>query len=331
MAAGGAALCVTMGDPAGIGPDITLMAALRTDVPGFRVLADPALMQRRAAAMGLSIQVTTETGALSGKGVLAVDALENRADGNPGQPGAGDATATLEALERGAKAVLCGAARALVTAPISKKPLYEAGFGFPGHTEFLEDRARKAGHRDARAVMMLAGPDLRTVPVTVHIALSRVPGALTSDLIVETARITARDLKTRFGIDRPRLALAGLNPHAGEGATMGLEDRDIIGPALARLRGEGIDAFGPLPADTMFFPRARAGYDAALCMYHDQALIPVKTIAFDETVNVTLGLPFVRTSPDHGTAYDIAASGKASPESFLAALRLADLLSGDRA
>jgi 4-hydroxythreonine-4-phosphate dehydrogenase len=178
--------------------------------------------------------------------------------------------------------------------------------------------------------MMLAGPTLRTVPVTIHVPLVQVPELITADLIVSTARIVAADLAARFGIARPRLAVAGLNPHAGEGGAMGEEDLRVIGPAVARLRGEGIDAFGPLPADTMFHRQARDGYDAAICMYHDQALIPVKTLAFDETVNVTLGLPFLRTSPDHGTAFDIAGSGTARPGSLIAAIRLAGTLAAAR-
>ncbi|RUU49341.1 4-hydroxythreonine-4-phosphate dehydrogenase PdxA, partial [Mesorhizobium sp. M2C.T.Ca.TU.002.02.1.1] len=177
--------------------------------------------------------------------------------------------------------------------------------------------------RDVTPVMLLAGPDLRTVPVTIHIALAEVPKVLTTELIVATARITAADLKSRFGIARPRLAIAGLNPHAGEGGAMGSEDTAIVAPAVETLKAEGIDAIGPLPADTMFHPRARTTYDAALCMYHDQALIPAKTLAFDEAVNVTLGLPFIRTSPDHGTAFDIAGKGIARPDSLIAALRLA--------
>jgi 4-hydroxythreonine-4-phosphate dehydrogenase len=211
----------------------------------------------------------------------------------------------------------------VVTCPIAKKPLYDAGFGFPGHTEYLAHLASRHIGRDVTPVMLLAGPDLRTVPVTIHIALADVPKVLTTELIIATARITAADLKSRFGIPRPRLAIAGLNPHAGEGGAMGLEDIAIVAPAVEMLKAEGIDAIGPLPADTMFHPRARASYDAALCMYHDQALIPAKTLAFDEAVNVTLGLPFIRTSPDHGTAFDIAGKGIARADSLIAALRLA--------
>ena len=216
-----------------------------------------------------------------------------------------------------------GIAAAVVTNPIAKKVLYDSGFRFPGHTEFLADLATQATGRPVQAVMMLAGPELRTVPVTIHVALAEVPPLLTTELIVATARIVAADLRWRFGIARPRLAIAGLNPHAGEDGAMGGEDRAVIKPAVEALVAEGIAAFGPLPADTMFHGEARARYDAALCMYHDQALIPVKTLAFDETVNVTLGLSFVRTSPDHGTAFDIAGTGKARANSLIAALKLA--------
>jgi 4-hydroxythreonine-4-phosphate dehydrogenase len=215
----------------------------------------------------------------------------------------------------------------VVTNPINKKALYDgAGFAFPGHTEFL---AHLGGV--ARSVMMIAGPELRTVPVTIHCALAEAIRALDGPLIEETARILHAALIRDFAIPAPRIAVAGLNPHAGEGGTMGREEIGIIAPALERLRAEGLDLAGPLPADTMFHPRARAGYDAALCMYHDQALIPAKTLAFDEGVNVTLGLPFIRTSPDHGTAYDIAGKGLARPDSLIAALRLAGRMAAARA
>jgi 4-hydroxythreonine-4-phosphate dehydrogenase len=215
-------------------------------------------------------------------------------------------------------------AAGIVTAPIQKATLYAAGFTYPGHTEFLGALAAKWWPGEpAEPVMMLSGPDLSTVPVTVHIPLADVPGAVTRERIVQVARIVARDLATRFQNHNPRIAIAGLNPHAGEDGTMGLEDRDIIAPAIADLRAAGLNVTGPHPSDTLFHARARAGYDVVLAMYHDQALIPVKTIAFDETVNVTLGLPFVRTSPDHGTALDIAGLGTARPDSLIAALRLA--------
>ena len=222
---------------------------------------------------------------------------------------------------------MAGRTAAVVTNPIAKAVLYDAGFGFPGHTEFLADLAAKAtGEEALLPVMLLAGPKLRAVPVTIHIPLKDVPEALTEDLIVETAVITERDLRQRFGITRPRLAIAGLNPHAGEGGALGLEDDAVVRPAVERLKATGIAAVGPLPADTMFHEAARATYDVALCMYHDQALIPAKALGFDDSVNATLGLPFIRTSPDHGTAFAIAGKGIAKPDSLLAALRLAQEL-----
>jgi 4-hydroxythreonine-4-phosphate dehydrogenase len=224
----------------------------------------------------------------------------------------------LESIETATELFTRGEASAIVTNPIQKAALYEAGFEHPGHTEFFEFLA---GHF-AFAVMMLAVPGLRVVPVTVHKPLAAVPKALTTELIVKTGRTVAAALKQDFGIAVPRLAVAGLNPHAGEAGTIGREEVEVIEPAIAALRKEGIAVSGPRPADTLFHKDARAGYDAALCMYHDQALIPLKTINFHEGVNVTIGLPFVRTSPDHGTALDIAGSGKADPRSLIAALKL---------
>jgi 4-hydroxythreonine-4-phosphate dehydrogenase len=255
--------------------------------------------------------------------VLPVVPLYARHVDSPGEPDPANAAGTIEAIDRAVADCLAGSAAAVVTCPIAKKPLYDAGFGFPGHTEYLAHLASRHTGKQVTPVMLLAGPDLRTVPVTIHIPLAEVPKVLTRELIVAVARITAADLKSRFGIARPRLAIAGLNPHAGEGGAMGQEDAAIVAPAVETLKAEGIDAVGPLPADTMFHPRARASYDAALCMYHDQALIPAKTLAFDEAVNVTLGLPFIRTSPDHGTAFDIAGRGIARADSLIAALRLA--------
>jgi 4-hydroxythreonine-4-phosphate dehydrogenase len=224
-----------------------------------------------------------------------------------------------------------GSAVAIVTNPINKRSLYDAGFRHPGHTEFLGALAETWGAGPVRPVMMLAAPELRTVPVTIHVALAEVARTLTAALIAETARVVVRDLHGRFAIARPRIAVAALNPHAGEGGAMGDEDDRIVRPAVEALRGEGIEVRGPLPADTMFHAAARATYDAALCMYHDQALIPVKTLAFAEAVNLTLGLPFVRSSPDHGTALDIAGTGKADPTSLAAALRLAARLAANEA
>jgi 4-hydroxythreonine-4-phosphate dehydrogenase len=223
--------------------------------------------------------------------------------------------------------VFAGAATAVVTNPVAKNVLYRSGFTEPGHTEYLAKLAEEITGVPVRPVMLLWSADLAVVPVTIHLPLKDVPKVLTVDLLVETGRIVARDLRQRFAIEHPRIAVAGLNPHAGEDGTLGTEDDAVVRPAVARLQAEGIDARGPLPADTMFHAAARAGYDVALCMYHDQALIPIKTLAFDTGVNVTLGLPFVRTSPDHGTAFDIAGTGRADPASLIAALRLAARLS----
>ena len=229
----------------------------------------------------------------------------------------------MASIRRAVADVMAGAAAAVVTNPVAKNVLYNWGFAEPGHTEFLATLVQEATGKSLRPVMMLWSPELAVVPVTIHLPLREIFKQLSSELIVETGRIVARDLAARFKLAHPRLAIAGLNPHAGEAGTLGEEDRTIVAPAVARLVAEGIDARGPLPADSMFHERARASYDAALCMYHDQALIPIKTLAFDHAVNVTLGLPFVRTSPDHGTAFDIAGTGSADPTSLIAALRLA--------
>jgi 4-hydroxythreonine-4-phosphate dehydrogenase len=240
----------------------------------------------------------------------------------PGNPDGTSAETAIASIRHAVGDVVAGRASAVVTNPIAKSVLYRAGFNHPGHTEFLAELAGRNGPVP-QPVMMLWSPTLAVVPVTIHLALREAIERLSSDLIVSTARIVVSDLKARFGIARPRLAISGLNPHAGEFGTLGAEDEEVISPAIAVLRNAGIDARGPLPADTMFHEAARKTYDCAICMYHDQALIPIKTIAFDDAVNVTLGLPFVRTSPDHGTAFDIAGSGKASPASLIAALKLA--------
>ena len=254
---------------------------------------------------------------------LQVLPLQARVSASPGMPQQENAAAIIEAIERAVSLVVGGMASAVVTNPIAKAQLYAAGFAFPGHTEYLAELARQHTGSDHTPVMMLAGPLLRTVPVTIHIPLAAVPGALTTDLIVDTATITAKDLRRRFGVLEPRLAVSGLNPHAGESGALGSEEAGIIEPAIARLKASGILADGPLPADTMFHASARSRYDAAVCMYHDQALIPAKALGFDDAVNTTLGLPFIRTSPDHGTAFDIAGSGTARPDSLVAATRLA--------
>jgi 4-hydroxythreonine-4-phosphate dehydrogenase len=326
-------LAVTLGEPAGIGPDITLTAWLgRAEhrLPPFYVAGDPELLQRRARALGLAIPLTAVTpdeAAAAFPTALPVVPLDVAATAAPGHPDASSAPAAIASIRRAVADVMAGHAAAVVTNPIAKSVLYRNGFAEPGHTEYLARLATDATGRPARAVMMLWSPELAVVPVTIHLPLREVAELLTTELIVDTARIVARDLATRFGIARPRLAIAGLNPHAGEDGAMGDEDRTIVAPAVEILRAEGIEARGPLPADTMFHAGARRGYDAALAMYHDQALIPIKTLAFDHAVNVTLGLPFVRTSPDHGTAFDIAGSGRASPSSLIAALALGARLS----
>ncbi len=322
-------LVVSCGDPSGIGPEIVLNAWLsrhEADIPAFYVRTDAQFLASRAARLGLDVAIARcephEAVDLFAD-TLPVAPLTHRFADKPGRPDPANAAGIIEAIDRAVSDVVDGLACAMVTAPIAKKPLYDAGFSFPGHTEYLAHLAGQQSGVPIRPVMMLAGPQLRAVPVTIHIALARVPTVLNTDEIVAVSRIVAHDLRQRFGIAKPRLAVSGLNPHAGEDGAMGTEDAEVIAPAIERLRSEGIDAFGPLPADTMFHAKARAGYDAAICMYHDQALIPAKALAFDETVNVTLGLPFIRTSPDHGTAFDIAGKGIARPDSFVAAARLA--------
>ena len=325
-------LAVTQGDPSGIGPEIALKAWLSRQ-PGARpwfLLADPDHLKRVAADLGLQVQIETATAHEVGgifDDALPVVPLAAKVVGTPGKPDASDAHATLESIERAVIMTRHGEAAGVVTNPIAKDVLYRAGFHHPGHTEWLGELATKYWNCGlCLPVMLLWSPELAVVPVTIHVALSRAIAELTSELIVETARVVAKDYREQFGIVSPRLAVAGLNPHAGEAGTMGREDIDIIAPAIATLKAEGIDAFGPMPPDTMFHAAARQRYDVAICMYHDQALIPIKTIAFDEGVNTTLGLPFVRTSPDHGTAFDIAGRGIANDASLRAAIALADRL-----
>jgi 4-hydroxythreonine-4-phosphate dehydrogenase len=322
-------LALTLGEPAGIGPDITLAVWQRRDelaLPPFYLLADPDFLARRAQQLGLDVPlcvVEPDAAAKTFATALPVVALAERVTAEPGQPDQSSGPAAIASIRRAVADVFAGRAHAVVTNPVAKAVLYRTGFAEPGHTEFLAKLAQEATGRAAHPVMMLWSPELAVVPVTIHLPVREVPQRLTADLIVETGRIVARGLRERFGIARPRLALAGLNPHAGEDGSLGAEDAAVVAPAVERLRREGIDARGPLPADTMFHAAARRTYDAALAMYHDQALIPIKTLAFDHAVNVTLGLPFVRTSPDHGTAFDIAGSGRANPASLVAALKLA--------
>jgi len=328
-------LALTIGEPAGIGPDLSLALWRRRaeiDLPAFYLIGDADFLARRARALGLDVpivQVTPAQAAAAFGRALPVVPLGLAITVAPGKPDASSAPAAIAAIRSAVDDVLAGEAAAVVTNPVSKSVLTRAGFAEPGHTEFLGHLAEAATGKKVTPVMMLWSPELAVVPVTIHIPLRKVFSTLSTALIADTGRIVARDLTARFGIARPRLAVAALNPHAGEEGTLGEEDVTIVAPAVAQLRGEGIDAVGPLSADTLFHARARAIYDVALCMYHDQALIPIKTLAFDHGVNVTLGLPFVRTSPDHGTAFDLAGTGKANPGSLLAALTLAARLTAN--
>jgi 4-hydroxythreonine-4-phosphate dehydrogenase len=321
-------LALTSGEPAGIGPDITIKAWLRRNelkLPAFYLLGDRDHLARRAKALGIKVElacVGAEEASATFADALPVVATGHAATAEPGRPDQSSAAAALGSIRQAVNDVVAGRASAVVTNPIAKSVLYRAGFRHPGHTEFLAELAANGG-RPPHPVMMLWSPALAVVPVTIHLSLREAIGQLSSELIVTTARIVVAGLQARFGIARPRLAASGLNPHAGEDGSLGTEDQTIVAPAVEILRGEGIDIRGPLPADTMFHDAARKTYDCAICMYHDQALIPIKTLAFDDAVNVTLGLPFIRTSPDHGTAFDIAGTGKANPSSLIAALRLA--------
>lgn len=326
-------LALTMGEPAGIGGEIALRAWIRRaeGVPAFLLIDDAERLRSIARALDLPVEVRPLDDPAEAARVFtdALPVLHQplAAASAPGLIDPANAPAVIGAIETAVALVGSRQAAAVVTNPIHKRALYAAGFAFPGHTEFL---AALTGAAEA-PVMMLASPHLRVVPVTVHVSLRKAIETLDVETIVHAGKITAAALARDFGIARPRLAVAGLNPHAGEDGEMGREDIDLIAPAVRQLRDEGIDAAGPMPPDTMFHERARQAYDAALCMYHDQALIPLKTLAFDEGVNVTLGLPLVRTSPDHGTALDIAGRGLARAESLIAALRLANDIAHRRA
>jgi 4-hydroxythreonine-4-phosphate dehydrogenase len=327
-------LLVTMGDPAGIGGEILLRAAqderLKTGQHPLIVIDDPERLIRLNDALSIGTRIhvlgagdEVPTVPDSTDDDLYVWPLPMAVKATPGKPSIAYAEAILASIDRAVAGTLSGSAAALITNPIAKDILLQAGFRHPGHTEYLGQLAAIAGYPVKKAVMMLAGPSLRTVPVTVHIPLANVPLILRSELIVDTAEIVAADLKKRFGIEHPRLAISALNPHAGENGLMGDEDNREIKPAIAELKARGIDATGPYPADTLFETGKRQHYDVALCMYHDQALIPVKTLDMSNTVNVTLGLPFIRTSPDHGTAFDIAGKGIAKPDSLISAINMA--------
>jgi 4-hydroxythreonine-4-phosphate dehydrogenase len=327
-----APLALTMGDPAGIGGEIALMAWQRHRVlPAFFVIDDPDRLARLARRIGLAVPIAPiaapEEAAAAFASALPVLPLSAPVGASPGRPDPDSAALVVESIDRAVALVREGRAAAVVTNPVHKTTLYEHGFPDPGHTEYL---GRIAGLATA-PVMMLAIPGLRVVPVTVHLSLAEALRTLDAPRIVHAARIAAASLASDFAISRPRLAVAGLNPHAGEGGHLGREEIDIIAPAIAELARDGIAVRGPLAPDTMFHAAARAGYDAAICMYHDQALIPLKTLDFDRGVNVTLGLPFVRTSPDHGTAFDIAGTGRASAESLIAAIEMARAMAANRA
>jgi 4-hydroxythreonine-4-phosphate dehydrogenase len=322
-------LALTMGEPAGVGGEIFLRAwaALRTGGVPFFIVADAGWLHGIDPAVPIARIATPEAANDAFPRAAPVLHAPLPAPVVPGRPDAANAPAVLDSIVRAVGFAQAGRAAGVVTSPIQKSSLYEAGFRHPGHTEWLAELTEAPGP----PVMMLACPSLRVVPVTVHVSLAQAIATLTTEAIIETARITARALASDFGIARPRLAVAGLNPHAGEGGAMGFEDAAIVAPAVAALRAEGIDARGPLPPDTMFSPRARKTHDAAICMYHDQALIPLKTLDMDGGVNVTLNLPIVRTSPDHGTALDIAGRGLADPGSLIAAIWMAAEIAQARA
>lgn len=320
-----APIALSCGEPAGIGPELAAAAwaQLRESLPFF-LIGDPAHLPP-----GTPVALIDDPFEATSAAATALPVLPHGFNGQrtPGRANPDHAQGVIDVIARGVDLVMSGAASALCTAPIHKQALQDgAGFAYPGHTEYL---AALAGVD--RVVMMLASDALRVVPATIHIPLAEVPAALTPVLIEETIRITDAGLRRDFGLHAPRLAVAGLNPHAGEGGKIGREEIDVIAPVLRRLRDEGFDLSGPLSADTMFHAAARTGYDAAVAMYHDQALIPIKTLDFDRGVNITLGLPFIRTSPDHGTAFDIAGKGVARPTSLIEALKMAARMARARA
>jgi 4-hydroxythreonine-4-phosphate dehydrogenase len=329
-------LALTIGEPAGIGPDIAIEAWRRRadlGVPPFYLLGDRGFIGERAKQLGVEIslaKVDPQDAADAFTDALPIVSIGHVPTAAPGRPDESSARVAIAAIRQAVDDTKAGRAAAVVTNPIAKSVLYRAGFNHPGHTEFLAELAASNG-KTPLPVMMLWSPILAVVPVTIHVSLRDAIAQLSSELIVKTARILVADMIARFGIARPRLAIAGLNPHAGEDGSLGSEDQTIVAPAVATLRSEGIDARGPLSADTMFHAAARKKYDCAVCMYHDQALIPIKTLAFDDGVNVTLGLPFIRTSPDHGTAFNIAGTGQANPSSLIAALKLAARMAAARA
>lgn len=317
-----APLAVTLGDPAGIGPEIVGKAwNLRHQacLPSFFAVGHEAALRRVWSGPIAPITAPAEAENLFHDALPFLQAADCP-DAEPGLPTLESARCALDTLGLAVGLAQSGAASGLVTGPVSKAQLQAIGFTHPGQTEFIAERC---GVSAANVAMMLAGPGLRVIPITIHIALSRVPEVLTTELILSRGRTAARGLQRNFGMERPRIAVAGLNPHAGEQGMMGDEEANIISPAIDALREEGFDVFGPVSPDALFTPRARAGYDLALCMYHDQGLIPLKALHIDEGVNMSLGLPIIRTAPDHGTAFDIAGHNKADPGAMIAAIRMA--------
>jgi len=330
--AGPKPIALTMGEPAGIAPDITLKAWLslkQAQASCFFVIADGELLRERAKLMELAVEITPirapdEAFSLFGRALPVLHMPLSRTP-RPGEIIAETSNAVIGSIERGVEQTLVGEASALVTNPIHKKTLYGQGFKHTGHTDFIAWLIRSRG-LTAEPVMMLAAPGIRTVPLTVHVPLKQVAQALSVDMILRQTRVVNRDLRHYFGIPSPRIAITGLNPHAGEGGALGGEEQSVISPAVEQLRREGLNVEGPLPADSVFHEEARAKFDIVICMFHDQALIPVKTLGFHEGVNATLGLPIVRTSPDHGTALSLAGTGAANPTSLVSAIRLAALM-----
>lgn len=318
-------LVLTQGDPASIAPEITaaVWQKLRQSGPAFVYVGDPSLLERRVPVQTIRY---LSAGADIFSHALPVLPLHLATPPAPGEPDRRNAACVIESIRLATELALSGEASAVITNPISKDVVQGAGFRHPGHTSYLAELCQTLGNE----VMLLAGPSLKVVPITVHVALRDAIAQLSTELIVRTARTVAAGLQRDFGLPHPRLAFAGLNPHAGEHGLMGHEECEIILPAINTLRAEGLDVSGPWPSDTMFTPHARAHYDVALCMYHDQGLIPLKTLDMAEGVNVTLGLPIIRTSPDHGTAFDIAGQNKADPRSLEAAIRLAATLAANR-
>ena len=327
-------LVLTLGEPAGVGPEIIHAAwdALRTEpAAGFAVIGDAAELTRRGAAPVRRIEDPADAAGFFADALPVID-RPAPAPVTPGRPDAANAGAVADWIEQAVNLALAGEVSGLVTAPIAKAPLYAAGFRFPGHTEFIAELTADRPYAGTRGpVMMLTARDLRACLVTIHVALDEVAELVNDARIRRTARVVHECLRRDFGIARPRLAMAALNPHAGEGGALGLQETEILKPAAEALRAEAIDITDPLPADTLFHDEARRGYDAAICMYHDQALIPVKTLDFWGGVNATLGLPIIRTSPDHGTGFDIAGKGVARPDSHIAAVRLAARMADARA